>query len=147
MGINEGLFSSKTPEWETPQDFFEKLDEEFKFVLDVCATDKNRKCQQWYTKEEDALNRSWATSLSHSKWKWMNPPYGREIKHWIKKAANERNVVALLPSRTDTKWFHDYIYERPNTEIRFIKGRLKFGGSKNSAPFPSMIVVFKSQAI
>ena len=73
----------------------------------------------------------------------MNPPYGREIKNWVKKASKERRVVALLPARTDTKWFHDYIYKKRKTEIRFIKGRLKFGNAKNSAPFPSMIVIFK----
>lgn len=91
-------------------------------------------------KEKDALNHSWSIC---NMWKWMNPPYGREIIKWVEKASKERNVVALLPSRTDTRWFHEYIYNKPNVEIRFLKGRLKFVGAKSSAPFPSMIVIFK----
>ena len=79
-------------------------------------------------------------------WKWMNPPYGREIKDWVKKASEHGKVVALLPARTDTRYFHDHIYNKENVEIRFIKGRLKFlsdGKAKDAAPFPSMVVIFK----
>lgn len=135
--LTNGLFTSNTPEWETPQDFFDKLNEEFHFDLDVCATDENHKCDKYYTKEQDGL-------AMQSEWKgtvWCNPPYGREIGKWVKACAEYSNAVMLLPARTDTKWFHDYIYGK--AQIRFIKGRLKFGGSKNSAPFPSMVVVFK----
>jgi len=139
--INKGLFTSNKPDWETPQEFFDKLDEEFDFRLDVCASEENRKCDKYYSKEQDALKQNWSNDELY--WKWMNPPYGREIGQWIKKANEERNVVALLPARTDTRWFWDYIYNKSNVEIRFIKGRLKFGGSKNSAPFPSMIIIFK----
>jgi phage N-6-adenine-methyltransferase len=138
--INKGLFTSETPEWETPQDFFDTLNKEFNFVLDVCASEENAKCEEYLIKEDDGKEVDWNM---WDGWKWMNPPYGREIKEWIKKASEQRNVVALLPARTDTKYFHEYIYKKKNTEIRFIKGRLKFGGSKNSAPFPSMIVIFK----
>ena len=137
--INRGLFTSKTPEWSTPQSFFDELNKEFNFKLDVCATKKNAKCIEYYTKEEDGLSKNW---LLHSGYKWMNPPYGREIKDWVKKANDTGKVVCLLPARTDTRWFHDFIYNQEGVEIRFIKGRLKFGGAKNSAPFPSMIVVF-----
>lgn len=133
-------FSSKTDLWETPQDLFDKLNEEFGFELDVCATSSNKKCERFYTKWDNGLKLGWA------KMNWMNPPYGREIGKWVEKAhriAQDGGVtVALLPARTDTKWYHDYIYGKH--EIRFIKGRLKFGGSKNSAPFPSMIVIFKN---
>jgi len=137
--INKGLFTSNTPEWETPQDFFDELDKEFDFQLDVCASLENRKCEDYLSKELNALKQNWSTIDC---WKWMNPPYGREIKDWIKKASEERKVVALLPARTDTRYFHDYIYKKKNVEIRFIKGRLKFGKATNSAPFPSMICIF-----
>lgn len=139
--INEGLFSSKTDDWSTPQDFYEELDREFHFTTDVCADEINHKCNYYFSKEIDGLKMAWAGRC------WMNPPYGREIGKWVKKANEEVKrgvplVVCLLPARTDTKWFHDYIYGK--AEIRFIKGRLKFGNSKNSAPFPSMVVVMKS---
>ncbi len=134
---NDLMFSSKTPEWETPHDLFSELDKKFHFVLDVCANKYNTKCKDYLSIEQNSLDYDWK---DWDGWKWMNPPYGREIGKWIRKAS-EGGVVALLPARTDTKWFHDYIYGK--TEIKFIKGRLKFGCSKNSAPFPSMIVIFK----
>ena len=133
-------FSSKTDQWSTPQDFFNELDKEFGFTLDVCADDINTKVlSRYFTKEHDGLLQKWDHEIA-----WMNPPYGREIGKWVKKASEAQGgvVVCLLPARTDTKWFHEYIYKK--TEIRFIKGRLKFGNSKNSAPFPSMIVIFKN---
>jgi phage N-6-adenine-methyltransferase len=134
---------SKTVEWETPQEFFDKLNHEFHFRLDPCATDKNAKCKAYFTKEQDGLKLSW---MLHSGSVFVNPPYGREIGEWVRKAHWENSIhktwiVMLLPARTDTQWFHDYIYGQ--AEIRFLKGRLKFGGSKNSAPFPSMIVIFR----
>jgi len=140
--INKALFSSNSNEWETPQDLFDELNEEFNFTIDVCATKQNAKCDIYYTKEDDALALFWSVGIGNG-WKWMNPPYGRELKEWIKRASMERKVVALIPARTDTKYFHEYIYKKKNTEIRFIKGRLKFSNSKNSAPFPSMIVIFR----
>ena len=136
----ELMFSSKTDLWETPQDLFDKLNNEFQFTLDVCATPENAKCDKFYTKEQDGLKHPWKGTV------WCNPPYGRGIGQWARRAlfasVSGATVVMLLPARTDTKWFHDYIYKRNNVEIRFIRGRLKFGGSKNSAPFPSMVVVF-----
>ena len=136
------MFSSATDLWETPQDFFDKLDAEFGFTTDVCAVPENAKCDCYFTPEVDGLSIAWAGRC------WMNPPYGRKIGKWVKKAHDEVErgvplVVCLLPARTDTKWFHDYIYGK--AEIRFIRGRLKFGGSKNSAPFPSMIVIFRKE--
>ena len=133
-------FSSKSNEWATPQDFYDKLNEEFKFTLDPCATKENAKCVNFYTIEDDGLKQNW-----DNKTVFCNPPYGRQIKHWVKKASESKGlVVMLIPARTDTIYFHDYIYKKPNVEIRFIKGRLKFGESKNSAPFPSMLVIFNS---
>lgn len=135
-------FSSKSNEWETPQDFFDKLNAEFHFTLDPCCTHENAKCAKHYTEAEDGLKQDWTEEIV-----FMNPPYGREIKHWVKKARDESAkfrgavVVALVPARTDTAWWHDYVVGR---EIRFIRGRLKFGGHKNSAPFPSAIVIFTS---
>lgn len=137
--INKGLFTSKTPEWETPQALFDELNSEFHFTLDVCANLKNKKCGIWFSQYEDGLKQDWKNRT----W-WMNPPYGREIGKWVYKAyLTGGGGVALLPARTDTQWFHNYIYKKKNVEIRFIKGRLKFGDSKNSAPFPSMVVIFK----
>lgn len=138
--INNGLFTSNTPEWPTPIDFFNKLNEEFNFNLDPCATKENTKCSKFYTEEDDGLKQSWDGYNV-----FMNPPYGREISKWVKKASEARGgvVVCLLPARTDTKYFHEYIYNKPGVEIRFIKGRLKFGDATNSAPFPSMVVIFR----
>lgn len=133
-------FSSKTNEWATPQDFFDKMDQEFGFTLDVASTDENTKVSgRYFTEKDDGLNQSWDREIV-----WCNPPYGRTLKNWVKKASEATGgvIVMLIPARTDTSYFHDYIYQKPNVEIRFIRGRLKFGGSKNSAPFPSMIVVF-----
>lgn len=131
-------FSSKTHEWETPRETFDALNKEFHFNLDPCATKENAKIVPYFIKEENGLSKSW-----RSKRVFCNPPYGREIEGWVAKCATggAEIVVALLPARTDTHWFHDYIYKK--AEIRFLKGRLKFGGSKNSAPFPSMLVIWK----
>jgi len=136
---NSVHFSSERDNWETPQDFFDKLNEEFGFTLDVCAEDDTAKCEKYYTKKDDAFTKKWKGVC------WMNPPYGRGIGVWLEKAyetsQNESTVVCLIPSRTDTKWWHDYVMQA--AEIRFVKGRLKFDGHKNSAPFPSAVVVFK----
>ena len=135
--MNKTLFSSATCEWSTPQEVFDKLNEEFHFTLDPCCTHENAKCEKHYTKEQDGLTQDWTGETV-----FCNPPYGRDMPKWIKKCAEHNGVaVMLIPARTDTAAFHDYIYNK--AEIRFIRGRLKFGGSKNSAPFPSMIVVFK----
>lgn len=130
---------SETVEWETPQKLFDELDAEFLLDRDVCATGSNFKVYPYWDAISDGLSKDW-TGLRC----WMNPPYGREIGKWVKKASEATGgvVVCLLPARTDTRWFHDYIYNNPRAEIRFIKGRLKFGDGKNSAPFPSMIVIF-----
>jgi site-specific DNA-methyltransferase (adenine-specific) len=129
-------YSAKTPIWETPQDLFDQLNSEFRFDLDPCALPENAKCELYFTPKEDGLSQSWD---GHHV--FMNPPYGREISKWVKKAAESKAlVVCLLPARTDTRWFHDYVYKK--TEIRFVKGRLKFGGASENAPFPNMIVIF-----
>jgi len=136
--MNNVHFSSQTNEWATPQDFFDRINKEFPFSLDVAATPANAKCDKYFTQSDDGLSKSWDNEIV-----WCNPPYGREIGKWVKKASEATGgvVVMLIPARTDTKYFHEYIYNK--TEIRFIKGRLKFGDSKNSAPFPSMLVIFR----
>ena len=135
--INEGMFSSTTDLWETHQGFFDRLNREFNFSTDVCATDDNHKCQKYYTKETNGLQQEWAGVC------WMNPPYGREIGKWIEKAYKSNAVVVcLVPARTDTRWWHEFCMK--SKEIRLVQGRLKFGGSKNSAPFPSAVVIFDS---
>lgn len=136
------MFSSKTDQWSTPQEFFDELNKEFKFTLDPCSDEFNHKCGKYFTKEDDGLQKSWSGEKV-----FCNPPYGREIGLWVKKCFEEVNygkceiAVMLIPARTDTRWFHDYIYGK--SEIRFVKGRLKFGNSKSPAPFPSMVVVFR----
>ena len=133
------MFSSKSDCWETPDAFSRALDAEFHFTLDACALPTNAKCRAFYTPKQDGLTQPWSGTV------WCNPPYGREIGKWVKKAAGEScEVVMLLPSRTDTAWFHDFIYGK--AEVRFIRGRLKFGGCRNSAPFPSMVVIFRGKS-
>ena len=137
------MFSSKKNDWTTPQNFYNKLNAEFHFTLDPCADETNHKCVKYYTKEENGLLHSWEGETV-----FCNPPYGREIAKWVKKCYCESKkanttVVCLIPARTDTEYFHDFIYNK--AEIRFIRGRLKFGNSQNSAPFPSMIVIFKGE--
>ena len=139
----ELMFSSKTDQWSTPQDFFDALNREFSFTLDPCADESNHKCEKFFTKEDDGLSQSWGGYTV-----FCNPPYGRAIKDWVKKSFEEAQrpdttVVMLIPARTDTSYFHEYIYQKPNVETRFIRGRLKFGDEKNSAPFPSMVVIFR----
>lgn len=131
-------FSSKTDLWETPQDFFDRLDAEFHFATDVCALPSNTKCEHYFAPEQDGLQQDWTGTC------WMNPPYGREIGKWMWKAYESSmrgaTVVCLVPARTDTAWWHDYAAKG---EVRFIRGRLKFGGHTNSAPFPSAVVIFR----
>jgi len=131
--------TSSTPEWETPQDLFDKLNDEFHFTLDVCAQPHNAKCARYITPEADGLQVGWDNEMV-----WMNPPYGRGIVKWVEKIS-KHNGVALLPARTDTRWFHDYIYGK--AEIRFVKGRIQFlnGKKLDNAPFPSMIVIFSKE--
>lgn len=140
----ELMFSSKTDKWSTPQWLFDELDKEFHFTLDPCADEFNYKCNKYYNKEQDGLLQDWEGEVV-----FCNPPYGKiETGIWTRKCYEESlkpntTVVLLIPARTDRKSFHDYIYGK--AEIRFIKGRLKFGDGKNPAPFPSMVVVFKNK--
>lgn len=132
-------FSSKRQDWATPQEFFQMLDEEFGFDLDVCATAENAKCERYFTPDDDGLAQDWYGMC------WMNPPYGSEIKQWIRKAYEESRkdgvtVVALIPARTDTQYWHDYVMRA--AEVRLVRGRLRFEGADSSAPFPSAVVVW-----
>ena len=130
-------FSSATDNWATPQKLFDELNQRYNFELDVCASLENAKCPRFFSLEDDGLAQDWQGAC------WMNPPYGRAIKDWMAKAyessKNGAKVVCLVPDRTDTAWWHDYAMKG---EITFLRGRLKFGDSKNSAPFPSALVVF-----
>ena len=136
--MNAGMYSSKTCEWETPQELFDRLNAIYHFATDVCATPKNAKCVKYYTKEQDGLAQEWKGVC------WMNPPYGREIGKWMCKAYQSAQagavVVCLVPARTDTGWWHETVMR--GGQIHFIRGRLKFGKSNGSAPFPSAVVVF-----
>ena len=138
-GMNRVHFSSERDTWETPQALFDELDREFAFTLDPCCLPETAKCAKFYTPKEDGLAQSWAGERV-----FMNPPYGREIGKWIRKAYEEAQcgavVVCLIPSRTDTAWWHDYCMKG---EVRFLRGRVRFGGHKTGAPFPSVVVVFR----
>lgn len=142
--MNAALLASKNMCWCTPQDFFDKLNQEFNFVLDAAATAKTAKCGLYYTPETDGLSQSWNCGGAV----FCNPPYGREIGKWVKKAYEESRggvtIVLLIPARTDTSYFHDYIYRK--SEIRFIRGRIRFtddnGVPAAPAPFPSMLVIY-----
>jgi phage N-6-adenine-methyltransferase len=131
-------FMAQTDQWSTPQKFFDALNTEFRFTLDVCADGSNAKCDTYFTAEQDGLAQEWGARC------WMNPPYGREIGKWMKKAYESSLsgvlVVCLVPARTDTRWWHEYAMRG---EIRFIRGRLKFGDAVFSAPFPSAVVIFR----
>ena len=138
--VSDALFSSNSTEWATPQDLFDELNQEFAFTLDVCATEENHKCDKYFTIKENGLVQDWGKERV-----FCNPPYGREIQYWVASCAQHNGLaVMLLPARTDTKWFHEFCYNKPGVQIEFIKGRLKFGNGKNSAPFPSMLVIFNN---
>lgn len=135
----DALFSSKKMDWATPPEVFDPLNREFSFTLDVCATEENHKCPHFITPEWNALTADWGSEVC-----WMNPPYGRTIGAWMRKAHESSlagaTVVCLVPARTDTAWWHDYAMRG---EIRFMRGRVKFVGAEHSAPFPSAIVIFR----
>lgn len=140
--INDAMYSSNSEEWATPQALFDELNREFHFTLDPCATPQNAKCGHFYTRKENGLAQSWRGETV-----FCNPPYGRGVNEWVKKAYDESlngaTVVLLIAARTDTAYFHDFIYQKH--EIRFIRGRLHFNESKNAAPFPSMIVIMRGE--
>ena len=143
--ISEALYSSRSEEWSTPQELFERLDREFHFSLDAAASRENAKCGKFFDKQADGLKQSWAGETV-----WCNPPYGRQIGAFMRKALTESRapgttVVMLVPARTDTNWFHQFVYRR--AELRFIRGRLKFGGAQNGAPFPSMLVIYRGPEV
>jgi phage N-6-adenine-methyltransferase len=140
--MNDVHFSSKSVEWETPQDFFDKLNAEFDFTLDACASDENYKCERYFTVRDNGLAQSFTGERV-----WINPPYGTHIKRWIEKAATTPSevTVMLIPARTDTKAWHRHIFG--NAEIRFIEGRLKFNGHQRDAPFPCAVVIFRPKGI
>ena len=144
MANIQACLSSKTDNWATPQDFFDNLNEEFHFTLDPCANEENHKCDLFFTKEQDGLTKDWGGHVV-----FCNPPYGKEIANWVRYSYEQSQkpnttVVMLIPARTDTRYFHDYIYGK--AEIRFIKGRLKFGDATTAAPFPSMVVIYRKSS-
>ena len=148
------MFGRATDEWETPQAFFDALDAEFGFDLDTAAKPSNAKTNRYLSDLDGALSVDWFDYIIGEAQPtcWLNPPYSK-VQQFIAKAAWEARkgctVVCLVPSRTDTRWWHEHIWDsekhqpRPGVEIRFVKGRLKFGEGKNSAPFPSVVVIFR----
>jgi site-specific DNA-methyltransferase (adenine-specific) len=141
--MNRTLLSSINKNIETPRWLFDALNKEFHFSLDACASNDNTKCERYFTERDNALEQSWEGETV-----FCNPPYGRQVWKWVKKGFEESLksntcVVMLLPARTDTRWFHDYIYRK--AEIRFLKGRLVFENHQYNAPFPSMVIVFKNE--
>ena len=143
----EVMFSSKRQDWATPDDVFKKLDDEFHFTLDAASSHENAKCAKHYTIVEDGLKQDWTGERV-----FINPPFGREIGKWVRKASEESCkpntlVVMLIPARTDTSYWHDYIFARRSSgeraEVRFLRGRITFKGGTATAPFPSAVVVFR----
>ena len=139
--MTSGLMGmSKTVQWGTPQDLFDKLDAEFHFTLDVCASDGMQMCERYYNPQINGLIQEWGGAEIC----WMNPPYGKDIGAWVKKAALSPAItVALLPGRTDTKWYQEWVQPYAS-EIRFINGRIRFKGAASSAPFPSIIAIYNT---
>ena len=147
--LNKGMMSSNKDSWETPQDFFDKLNNKYHFSFDLAASDDNHKVDYYYTTKDDSLSKPWHKIAGNL---WLNPPYGRKINDWVKKAyeesliKNRGAIVLLIPARTDTSYWHDYIFGK--AEIKFLRGRLKFevnGKSKDAAPFPSALVIYKGE--
>lgn len=140
--IHPALYSSRSEEWPTPADFFATLDAEFGFTLDPCTSAEAAKCTKFYTKEQDGLAQDWGRATV-----FCNPPYGKRIGPWARKCYEASlagaTVVLLVHARTDTRWFHDWVYGK--AELRFVKGRLKFGDGTQSAPFPSLVAIFRPQ--
>ncbi len=138
---NRVHFSSQSVEWATPDGLFQELDKEFHFTLDLAATENNAKCERYFTAADNALLLDWGKNVC-----WCNPPYSRKIGYWIANAFAASllgaTVVLLVPARVDTFWFHRYCIAG-GAEIRAIEGRLKFGKSKNSAPFASLVIIFR----
>lgn len=136
MAVLRNKFTSIREDWETPDSLFDPLNQEFSFTLDVCATPENAKCIEFFTKEHDGLLQPWTGTC------WMNPPFGKQSR-WVEKAYLESlrgcTVVCLLPSRTNTNWWHDYCMKG---EVRFIRGRPKFKGAKYGLPQPLAVVIF-----
>ena len=134
MSISRVLFSSASQHWTTPVDLYAALDAEFSFTLDPCPLNERNIVSAC---DEDGLHRSWAGQRIY-----CNPPYGRGIGNWLAKAIEAELAVYLLPARTDTKWWHEYAMKA--NEIRFLRGRLKFGGAKTGAPFPSVVLIYRN---
>jgi len=143
MPLQKAMVSSKSNEWSTPWGFFKGLDREFNFTLDPCARDDNAKCEKYYTADDDGLSKDWSEEVV-----FMNPPYGGNTRAWVEKAYNESlngaTVVCLLVSATDRSYWHDFIFPYAS-QIRWVRGRLKFGESKNTAPFASAVIIFDSK--
>jgi phage N-6-adenine-methyltransferase len=142
MALQKAMVSSKSNEWATPNEFYNLLDKEFNFTLDPCSTHENHKCKKYYTIEDDGLSKSWQNEIV-----FMNPPYGGHTADWIKKALEESKgnstIVCLIVSSTDRSYWHEYILPYAK-QIRFIRGRIKFGDSKSTAPFASAVVIFSN---
>lgn len=141
MNLN-ACFSSKKMDYGTPRRLFEELNDEFEFTIDVAASSENAKCARFYSEKDDGLSKSWEGEVV-----FCNPPYGKELPKWVKKAAEEAKhatVVMLIPARTDTSYWHDYIFEN-EAEVRFLRGRLVFEGANSAAPFPSAVVIFRDR--
>lgn len=142
MTFSKSMRTSNSDNWATPQELFDKLDDKYNFTYDVCAGSHNAKCSQYYTVADDGLKQKWQGTC------WCNPPYSRQIGLWMEKAYKSSvlgaTVVCLVPARTDTRWWNSWSVKG---EIEYIKGRLKFGSSNNSAPFPSAIITYRPPSI
>ena len=143
MALQKAMVSSKSNEWDTPMSFFKLLDDEFNFTLDPCCREDTAKCKKFYTIVDDGLKQDWSKDVV-----FMNPPYGGHTGDWIKKALEESKkgatVVCLIVSSTDRSYWHEYIFPFAS-QVRFVRGRIKFGNSKSTAPFASAVVIFSQK--
>ena len=140
MKMTSGMTATGNIVASTPKEFFEKLSSIFNFTLDVCALPENAKCKDYYTPDDDGLSNPWRGGV------WCNPPYGREISTWVKKGYEESRkdynnfVLMLLPARTDTKWWWDWVQGK--AQLFIVKGRIRFNEGSAGAPFPSVLALY-----
>lgn len=143
MALQKAMVSSKSNEWATPQDLFDKLNEEFHFTLDAASTDENSKCEKHFTKKDNGLHQDWSKDVV-----FLNPPYGGHTGKWMRKSLDESRkgaiVVCLIVASTDRSYWHDFIFPYAS-QIRFLRGRITVGEAKTTAPFASAIVIFNKQ--
>lgn len=141
--------SSLNQKWNTPKDLYDELNNAYNFTFDLACERDNCLCPQgiYHDEGRNSLDENWTDLCEKDDWMFLNPPYGKDLRKWVEKAFLERkkgaNIVMLIPSRTDTSYWHDFIFDQDGVTVNFLRGRLKFGGLNKPAPFPSALIEFK----